>query len=660
MTTSARAPAQFDEFFELGLEETASPFLRPTSRKWGENLPLKASLAAAFLLVFSFFLHLHPTYAPLSNVTLLFVYFLAGIPSLIEAIEDSLNFEINIDVLMTLAAFGSVLIGSSLEGGLLLVLFSLSGAIEEAVTTKAKGAISSLKKIAPSHASVVQESGEIIERALEDIPVGTKILVRSGAIVPLDGIVLEGTSSLNLAHLTGEPLPVTKTVHDEVPAGAHNLEGSLLIKITRTNADSTLMRMIALVTKAQEAKPKLQRWLDTISTKYATTIILLSFLFAIAMPFFLGIPYLGSEGSVYRALAFLIAASPCALIMSIPVAYLSAVSACAKKGVLIKGGITLDALALCQEVAFDKTGTLTTGKITCLALTPLRETDDPRQNEALAVAAALEQNAVHPIAKGIIAYSKKQQVLPASLTHFRSVPGYGLEGRVGDTYAFIGNPDFIREKVKKEDKVALDAEIEKIQAAGEIIAILLFGDEVWIFRFIDEIRPEVKEMITRLKATNNISLVMLTGDHEGSAKRIAEQLGIKKWLANLKPEDKLNYISLESVKFGLAMCGDGVNDAPALARATVGISMGQAGSSATIEAADIVLLQDNLGQLDWVLRKAKQTTRIVKQNLIIATAAILLAAVPALLGFVPLWIAVVMHEGGTVLVGMNALRLLRC
>lgn len=650
-------PIYFEEFFELGLQETVSPFLTPSSRLWGSHLTLKASLFAAGLLILSFLLSFYPATAPLSSFALILVYFLAGIPSLIESIEDLMDLEINIDILMTLAAFSSVLIGSGMEGGLLLVLFSLSGAIEDAVTERAKNSISHLSKLSPTKAVVVEEDGTLLEKALGDISIGTAILVKSGEVVPLDGVVTKGISSVNLVHLTGENLPVPKKIGDEVSAGARNLEGALVLDVTHTSSDSTLARIIQLVTQAQEARPRLQRWFDKLSRSYAMTIILLSAFFALTLPFFLSIPYLGVEGSVYRALAFLIAASPCALIIALPIAYLSAISVCARRGILLKGGITLDALASCKAVAFDKTGTLTTGQLTCEGVESLDPWLPGEQEKILAVAYAMEQNAVHPIAKSILAYGDALEIKPAPLTNFKAVPGYGLEAITEDNKpVFLGHPDYILPKLAASK--ALQARIEAIQQTGALIAVMSYGDKGVLFRFYDTLRPKIRETVQALKKRGWETL-MLTGDHFTSAKRVAEEVGLDAFYANLKPEDKLKSVSTLAETKGLAMLGDGVNDAPALARSTVGISMGKMGSAAAVDASDVVLLHDNIELLDWLVQKAQQTQTIVKQNLAVAVAAILIASIPALAGLVPLWLAVVMHEGGTVLVGLNALRLLR-
>lgn len=652
----------FDEYFGLGEEESASPFLTPFSRQWAVNLSLKASIVAAFLLLLSFILSFQTNFLSISNFLLVSVYFLAGVPSLIGAIEDLMALDVNIDVLMTLAAFGSILIGSSMEGALLLVLFSLSGSIEDAVTSKAKGSINFLQKVSPTKAYVIEKDGRTVERSVKDITIGTKLLVKSGELVPLDGKIIEGASHLNLAHLTGESVPISKRVGDEVPAGAKNMEGFFVMEATRTNVDSTFSRIIRLITQAQEAKPKLQRWFDRLSKGYAIAIISLAFLFAFALPYLFQIPYLGHEGSIYRSLAFLIAASPCALIIAIPIAYLSAVSACARKGILLKGGTVLDALAHCSIIAFDKTGTLTTGQLTIEQLFSIFPADSTELNAALAIAYSLEKNAVHPIAKAIVTFAEKKEVKAIAVKNFQAIPGYGLEALVNwkgkEEKAFMGLPVHILEKLSPETRKILEKKIDILEKQEVLLSLLLIGDTPFLFTFQDDIRPNVQEVVRSLHA-EKIKLVMLTGDHEKNAQRVARLVGIDDYYANLRPEDKLDHVSRLAKENGLAMVGDGVNDAPALARATVGICMGKVGSGTAIEAAEVILLNDNLERLDWLMLKAKKTKAIVTQNLAIATIAILIASLPALAGFVPLWLAVIMHEGGTVLVGLNGLRLLK-
>lgn len=676
--TPIQRPLLFDEFFDLGLQETVSPFLTPQSRPLGANLALKAAIAAAVLLALSFGLKLSGV-PSIPNLLLIFVYFFAGIPALIESIEDLAALEINIDILMTLAAFSSVMIGSAMEGALLLVLFSLSGSMEDSVTTKAKQSLNTLQKLSPTKASVIDENGMLLEKSVKDISPGMTILVKAGEIVPLDGKVIKGVSSVNLVHLTGENMPALKQIGDLVPGGGKNLEGALTLLVENSSADSTVAKIIRLVTEAQEAKPALQRWFDHLSQIYATTIILLAFFFMAILPWILNIPYLGVEGSVYRALTFLIAASPCALIIAIPIAYLSAISTCASNGILLKGGIALDALASCKTIAFDKTGTITLGNLQCIDLKEIGQHRELSLNLALSIAFSLEKNAVHPISKAIAQYCAERGDLPnITLENFSSLPGYGLQGEVllpphiyeGPASAYIGNPDYILHKLQPAESHALSEAMTEIRNSGDVVAILLVEyrkatiptqgeerQEIFLFRFRDTLRPHMKETIAALKK-RGLHILILTGDHANTAKKIASEVGIDDYLAELKPEDKLHCISELSKHQHLAMVGDGVNDAPALARATIGICMGKVGSSSAVEAADVVLLQDNIELLDWLFGKAHQTKRIVRQNIVLASLAIVLASIPALLGAVPLWLAVVLHEGGTLLVGLNALRLL--
>lgn len=647
----------FDDFFELGLQDTSSPFLIESSRKWGAHLTLRSSILASFFLFLSFVLSFYPNLMPISHLFLLGVYFLAGIPALIEAVEDLALFDINIDILMTLAAFSSVLIGSGMEGGLLLVLFALSGSMEDAVTAKAKSSISSLHKLSANKATVVEDDGNHIDRAVQDITVNTLILVKASQVVPLDGVVVKGTSSVNLVHLTGESFPILTTVGNEVAAGAKNLDGALIIQVTKTSADSTLAKIIELVTNATEAKPKLQRFFDQYSGKYAISVIGLSAFFAAVLPLF-NIPFLGVEGSLYRALSFLIAASPCALIIAIPIAYLSAVSICAKRGILIKGGVTLDALSACKILALDKTGTLTTGLLEVKSIQSLGT--DKSVDSAISIAYALEQNAIHPIAKAIIDYAKKNNYQAADIEDFSENPGFGLSARLENSNAVaIGRPLFIASKMAKHEGDQFLEKVNEFMKSGDLVACLLVDKTPYLFSFQEILRPDMKKSIDLLKNQQQLHVVMLTGDHHLSAKRIAHKLGIEDFYADLTPEDKLNLVSRLSKNNSLAMVGDGVNDAPALARASVGICMGKLGASTAVDAADVVLLHDNIEYLDWLFTKAHQTKRIVKQNLILAISAIFIATIPAILGFIPLWLAVIMHEGGTVLVGLNALRLLR-
>ncbi len=644
-------PYLFDEFFASGLEESVSPFLTASSRKWGRNLGLRGAGCAAFFLIAAFgfsFVNL-----PLCYIFLSGVYFLSGVPALVAAFDDLKNLEINIDVLMTLAAFLAVAIGSGLEGALLLVLFELSHSMEDAVSKKARSAIHNLNHLAPKFAHVRAEDGTLYRKSVREIGLGMHVFVKNGEIVPLDGTVIEGSSSVNLVHLTGESMPIAKQTGDTIAAGARNLESALLIEVTRVSADSTLTRIIQLITQAQEAKPKLQRWLDKFGKRYATSIISLTFVFALGLPLLFSMPYFGKEGSVYRALAFLIAASPCALIIATPTAYLSAISACARKGILLKGGITLDALASCKTIAFDKTGTLTTGDLTISSIDALtNETFSPEL--ALAIAASLERHVVHPIATAICQFAEEKKSPVIALEQIKAIAGSGIEALAlldtGPAPVFIGLPQVLGIKPQET-------------AGGQVLAALSIGHEpnkaLFLFRFADKIRPDMSALLQDIRQVHGLDTVMLTGDNAHNAYAVGRILGLSQIYADLRPQDKLDQIVKLSEKGGLAMVGDGVNDAPALARATVGISMGRIGSATAVDASDVVLLNDDLQSLGWLLNKSHQTLRIVKQNLTLALTVIAGATIAALLGWIPLWLAVVLHEGGTVVVGINSLRLFK-
>jgi len=651
------SPYALDEYFASGYEESENPFIKEGSRPWGKHVALLSAVSAAIFLLFAYIAKFYSF--NIESFFLVLVYFLAGTPSLIVSLKNLQKLNVNIQVLMTLGALLSVLIGSQLEGGLLLVLFALSEALEESVAKKTKGALNALHKIAPTTAYVINDTDNTVHaKSVREIELDTKILVKAGEIIPLDGLVIEGSSFVNLAHLTGESVPIAKKVGNEVQAGSLNTDGTLTISVTKTSAESTLAKIIQLITEAHEAKPQIQKILDRFGRRYATTVILLAFNFALFLPFiFPSIPFIGNEGSIYRALAFLIAASPCALIIATPTAYLSAISACARKGVLLKGGIVLDALAKCKKLGFDKTGTLTTGKLTCSSV----DIDGNTMNleEGIAIAAGLERAVVHPIAEAVLKYAQEKKINQVAITDMKVIPGHGVEGYVtiseNRNYAVIGNVDFILEKISDPSRVK--SIINMVKRAGHVVTLLLVNDTVLIFHFLDELRRDVKTVIKDLE--KEIEVAMLTGDHVENANYVAKTLGIKEIYSDLKPQDKLRIVNDLAEKYPLVMVGDGINDAPALTRAMVGIAMGEIGSATAINAADIVLLRDDLSTLSWLIKKSKKTISIVKQNLTLSISIIILNALFSILGFIPLWLAVILHEGSTVAVGLNSMRLLR-
>ncbi len=649
----------FGEYFALGKEESASPFLSDFARRVSRNLPLKVSLLAALFLCAGYLFFAFLNHPEIGYIFLAATFLLVGTPSLIQSVEDVVERkDINIDVLMTLAAFSSIAIGSGFEGALLLVLFSLSGAIEEAVAFKAKSALLSIHSLVPLKAYVLQD-GRILERAVQDVEIGTVILVRAGEIVPLDGVVIEGTSDANFAHLTGESVPLRKTVGDEVASGARLIDSSLTLRVTHKSSDSTVSKIVSLITKAQSARPKLEKTFDRFGRVYAASIISFSLFVALTFPSLVGISFLGNEGSIYRALAFLITASPCALILAVPIAYLSSLGVSARKGIVLKGGVVIDALNSCTTIAFDKTGTLTLGE---LFLDAIIDPFDTKLSESvvLSYAQSLERNAVHPIAKAIVRTGQEKKVPFVEVQDVQVIAGYGVEGRlrVNDHFeeAFIGDVGHAVGDFKEKER--LFALVSDLQSTGKIVSAFRLKDKLVLLAFSDHPRPKIAKTVASLKE-KGFSLLMLTGDSKQNAALISKQVGIERFEGGLKPEDKLSIIENLSEKEGLCMCGDGINDAPALARATVGIAMGGVSSATARAAADVILLHDTIEHLDWLFDKAKQTKRIVRQNLVIALTAIICGSIPALWGVLPLWLAVIVHEGGTVLVGLNAMRLLR-
>jgi heavy metal translocating P-type ATPase len=628
----------YDDFFAKNLEESENPFLTPSSRKTGKDLSLKISICSAVFLLMS--------YATLgsqeiSSLLLGFVYFLSGTPALVQTIKDVKSSIINIDVLMTLAALLSVCIGAEHEGGLLLVLFAFAEAMEEMVDRKTKSALSHLNSLVPTLAIVVENENTRYQKAVQEISVGTKIFVPVGEIVPLDAKVVEGASFVNISHITGESIPVSKSVGDAVVAGSLLIDSPLTLEVTKPSSQSTLAKIIELITQAQKAKPQIQVFLDQFSGIYAKSIILLSLFFALALPLF-GVAFLGTEGSIYRSLAFLIAASPCALIIATPTAYLSSLSTCARNGVLPKGGTTLDSLSRCEYYLFDKTGTLTTGGLSCTRIE--NHTNYPLET-ILGIAASLEKNATHPIAHAIVKFAELKNAPQYPSTNVQVIAGKGVKGTVQISGAsidiFIGRS-------------------EREHLTEEVVTILKIDGQEAIFHFKDELRPEACKVIEELKKLGRV--FMLTGDRREVAQPIGRLLGleIEEIFADLSPEEKLEKIAELSKLKNCAMTGDGINDGPALVRSSCGIAVGSGLSSQTaIEAADIVLMKNDLNLIPQIVRQAKRTQSIVRQNLTIALTVIAFATTPSLLGLIPLWLAVILHEGGTVVVGLNSLRLLR-
>ncbi|TVU08625.1 hypothetical protein EJB05_42034, partial [Eragrostis curvula] len=636
------------------------------------------------------------SFSRLQGILIAVAFPLVGVSAALDALVNIADGRINIHVLMALAAFASIFMGNSLEGGLLLAMFNLAHIAEEYFTSKSMIDVRELKENHPEFALLLETSGDesvpfsnlsYTKVPVHDLKVGSHILVRAGEAVPVDGEVYQGASTVTIEHLTGETKPLERTVGDAIPGGARNLEGMMIVKVTKSWDDSTLNRIVQLTEEGQLNKPKLQRWLDEFGEHYSRVVVALSLIVAFLGPFLFKWPFFGNSvcrGSIYRGLGLMVAASPCALAVA-PLAYATAISSLASKGILLKGGHVLDALASCQSIAFDKTGTLTTGKLKCKAIEPIHghlvvknglsdsSCCTPNcESEALAVAAAMEEGTTHPIGRAVLDHSVGKELPVVSVESFECLPGRGVEATLSGVKAknnenelakaSIGSVEYISSLYRSSGESEQIKQAAKSSAYGPefVQAALSVDKKVTLFHFEDEPRSGVCEVISTLREKAKLRIMMLTGDHESSALRVAKAVCIDEVHYSLKPEDKLNKVKAVSREGGggLIMVGDGINDAPALAAATVGIVLAQRASATAVAVADVLLLQDNIGGVPFCIAKARQTTSLVKQSVALALTCIVFAALPSVLGFLPLWLTVLLHEGGTLLVCLNSIRAL--
>lgn len=629
-------------------------FLTPAGRMVHRWIPLVSSLIAGVFLLAGFLtdkLGGPPQVVALSVMT---AFVLAGIPGLQSAWESIREWSIDIDVLMVLGAVLAAIIGEPMEGALLLFLFALSGALEHEATRRTQTALNALRELHPAEALVLDDEGHSTRMASKFVPVAARILVRPGDRVALDGRVVEGTSAVDEAPITGESMPRKKTTGDDVYAGTINGSGRLVVEVTRPASESQLARIIALVTEARQKKASTERLFDRLSPKYATAVIGMSLLVAVVPPV---AGWLSWKDAIYRAIALLIVASPCALIIATPTAYLSAIACAARRGVLIKGGVYLEILARCRKMIFDKTGTLTEGRPRVAGvLTSNGLTED----ELLRVAGALEASTSHPLASAVDEMLSRRGLSAYAAEDVEIVAGRGIRGRVNRREALLGSTEWIRESLPENRHAALEAMLNDGSSDGRTLSVLSFGDHVGTMSFEDPLREDAVDTIRRLRGSGIDRMVMLTGDRDVTARRVAERLGLDAYHANLMPEEKITQAEAQSRAGGpIAVIGDGVNDAPVLARADAGIAMASIGSDAALEAAPIVLMSNSLERLAWLNEHARKTLGIVRQNITLALSVIVIMSVLAVSGRADLPLAVIAHEGSTLLVALNALRLLR-
>lgn len=594
---------------------------------------------------------------PWPQVAYIVAYLAGGYYGVRQGLAELRHGAINIDLLMILAAIGAATIGDWREGAILLFLFSLSNALQDYAMGRSRRAIESLIKLRPQEALVRRGEMEVLVPVAK-LRLSDVVIVKPGERLPIDGVVTRGQSSIDQSTITGESAPVDVATGAHVFEGTLNQTGVLEIDVTCLPSESTLARIIQMVEGAQEQKAPTQRFLDDFEQKYALGVIVATALAVVIPVFLLSQPF---DDAFYRAMTLLVVASPCALVISVPAAILSAIANAARKGILFKGGAHLENLASVRAVAFDKTGTLTRGKPVVTAIIPL---GCCTENELLALAAAVEARSEHPLAQAIVHEARRRGLPFEPCEDLQAITGRGARAVASDgSVYFIGNRELFDGKLALADRVL--AQLDDLEQQG-CTAMLLAGQRdgdlapFGIIAVADSIRPEARAALDALRTEGIAHIIMLTGDNERVAAAIAQQAGVDEFRAGLLPEQKVHAVQQLQNGYGLvAMVGDGVNDAPALAQSGVGIAMGAAGTDVALEVADVVLMSDDLEKLAYVLHLSRRARRIVWQNIVFALSVIVVLVLANFVVGVPLPLGVVAHEGSTLVVVFNGLRLLR-
>jgi Cd2+/Zn2+-exporting ATPase len=598
---------------------------------------------------------------PVAAITLLYaIAYLTGGAFGVQAGLNSLRqYRIDVDLLMVLAAVGAALVGAPFEGAMLLFLFSFSNVLQSVALDRTRNAIRALMALRPNTARVSRDGGTVT-LPIEHIGLGDLMIVRPGDRLALDGVVISGSSSVDQAAITGESIPVSKKSGDTVLAGTINQRGSLEVQVTHLAADTTLAKLIKLVEEAHSEKAASQRFIETAEQYYAAGVMIMTALAILIPPLFLGESF---QTAFYRAMTLMVAASPCALVISTPATVLSAIGNGARRGVLFKGGAYVEQAATIKVVAFDKTGTLTTGEARLTDVLVCDEDWQGGEDELLKLAASVEAKSEHPLAQAIVDAAASKGLALHDVVDFHSDTGMGVRATVAGRPIAIGNRRYFAQ-VEADGLNGASDLVDELQHQGKtsVIVAELAGQAIralGVLGIADVIRQSSAEVVKRLKGNGVERVVMLTGDSTGVAEAIARQAGIDDVYAELMPADKMQILKqLEQEVGPVAMVGDGVNDAPALAAATIGIAMGGAGSDVALETADIVLMGDDISRLPYLISLSRQTRKVLTQNLTFAIGIILLL-IGSVLGFgLGLPLSVIGHEGSTVLVSLNGLRLL--
>ncbi|EWG08973.1 heavy metal translocating P-type ATPase [Cytobacillus firmus] len=591
--------------------------------------------------------------------TLLFLasMFIGGLSLFKVGLQNLLRFEFDMKTLMTVAVIGGAIIGEWAEVAIVVILFAISEALERFSMDRARQSIRSLMDIAPKEA-LVRRNGQEIMIHVDDIAVGDIMIVKPGQKIAMDGVVVSGYSAVNQAAITGESVPVEKTVDDEVFAGTLNEEGLLEVKITKLVEDTTISKIIHLVEEAQGERAPSQAFVDKFAKYYTPIIMIIAALVAIVPPLFFD----GSwETWVYQGLAVLVVGCPCALVISTPISIVSAIGNAAKKGVLVKGGVYLEEMGALKAIAFDKTGTLTKGVPAVTDYNVLNK--QINEKELLSIITALEYRSQHPLASAIMKKAEEENITysDVQVEDFSSITGKGIKGIVNGTTYYIGSPKLFKELLTTDFDKDFEQNVTTLQNQGKTAMIIGTEKEILaVIAVADEVRESSKEIIQKLHQLGIKKTIMLTGDNKGTANAIGGQVGVSDIEAELMPQDKLDFIKQLRSEYGnVAMVGDGVNDAPALAASTVGIAMGGAGTDTALETADVALMGDDLRKLPFTVKLSRKTLNIIKANITFAIAIKFIALLLVIPGWLTLWIAILSDMGATLLVALNGLRLMR-
>ena len=558
----------------------------------------------------------------------------------------------DMNLLMLVAVIGAAAIGEWFEAATVAFLFAVSLLLESWSVGRARRAIASLMSLTPPSARVRDKDGQLKEIAPDQVDVGTTFVVRPGEKIPLDGTVVKGIGAVNQAPITGESVPVEKQAGSEVFAGTINGDGVIEAKSTKAAQDTTLAKIIQMVGDAQSQRSPSEQWVETFARYYTPVVMALAILVFLLPPMLLG-----GEWSVwlYRSLVLLVVACPCALVISTPVSIVAALASAAKNGVLIKGGLYVEKPAHLKAIAVDKTGTLTHGQPVVIDIVPL---NGHTKTELLERAAALEVHSNHPLAQAIVRKANEEGVDVAAAEEFEIVQGKGARGIVNGKSFWLGSHRYLEERDQETPEV--HEQLQSLQDSGRSIVVI--GNDEHVCGFLslaDTVRPETKGILADLHAEGIENVAMLTGDNQGTADAIAEEVGIDSVHAELLPVNKVEIVELLVEKYGqVAMVGDGVNDAPALARSSLGIAMGAVGTDAAIETADIALMSDDLSKLPWLIRHSKKTLFIIRQNIWFSLGVKLLFVALTFGGYASLWAAIAADMGASLLVIANSLRLL--